>query len=162
MTYIRTFISTAVLSSVALATSAWAVTDNQNDIHQPAPDTVIQIAQAQSGGAGRGMRADTTAPGYADHMKAMQQMHDKMLAAKTPEERNALLAEQMRLMQGGMNMMGRMGSRGMMGGGMGAGATTDTPADMAARQAMMEQRMDMMQSMMQIMIDRMQTVPTTK
>jgi hypothetical protein len=77
-------------------------------------------------------------------MKAMQAMHDRMLAAKTPEERNALMAEQMRLMQGGMGMMGRMGP----------GAMAGKPGDMAGRQGMMEQRMDMMQSMMQMMIDR--------
>ena len=34
-----------------------------------------------------------------DQMKAMQQMHEKMVAAKTPAERNALMAEQMKLMQ---------------------------------------------------------------
>jgi hypothetical protein len=96
-----------------------------------------------------------TAPGHADQMKAMQQMHEKMLAAKTPAERNALMAEQMKLMQNGMNMMGGMG-------GMGAGAAPGKPADMAARQGMMEQRMDMMQSMMQMMMDRMQSVPATK
>lgn len=50
----------------------------------------------------------------ASQMKAMQQMHDKMLAAKTPEERNALIAEQMKLMQDGMNMMGGMGGANMM------------------------------------------------
>lgn len=162
MTYIRTFMLTTALSSAALATSAWSVTDNEHNSHHLAPDAVIQVAQAQLDTTSPGMRADTTAPGYADHMKAMQQMHDKMMATKTPEERNALMAEQMRLMQGGMNMMGRMGGKGMMGGGMGTGATADTPADMAERQAMMEQRMDMMQSMMQTMIDRMQTVPATK
>lgn len=94
--------------------------------------------------------------GGADQMKAMQQMHDQMMAAKTPEERNALMAEHMQLMQGGMNMMGGMG------GGMGAGAANGKPADMAARQDMLEQRMDMMQSMMQMMMDRMPSTPATK
>ncbi len=64
-------------------------------------------------------------------------------------------ADQMKLMQNGMSMMGAMG-------GMDAGAMMGKPGDMASRQAMMEQRMDMMQSMMQMTMDRMQSVPATK
>ena len=105
--------------------------------------------------------------GGADQMKAMQQMHEQMVAAKTPDERNALMAEHMKLMQSGMNMMGSMGSMGGMGsmgsmGSMGAGATAGNPADMAARQGMLEHRMDMMQSMMQMMMDRMPSTPAAK
>ena len=96
--------------------------------------------------------------GGADQMKAMQQMHEQMVAAKTPDERNALMAEHMKLMQSGMNMMGGMGGMG----GMGAGAANGKPADMAARQGMLEQRMDMMQSMMQMMMDRMPSTPAAK
>ncbi len=174
MTRIRTFASIAFLTSAALATSAWAAAGDQNDSHHPAPDTVAQVAQSPSGSPGAGMRAGATSSDYASQMKAMQKMHDEMLAAKTPEERNALMAKQMELMQSGMHMMGGMGGKGgkgmmgnmdgkgMMGSGMGAGAATGNPADMAARQAMMEQRMDMMQSMMQMMMDRMQTTPATK
>ncbi|MER1941884.1 hypothetical protein ABS755_14405 [Castellaniella sp. FW104-16D08] len=153
MTYIRTFVSIAALTSAALTASAWAVAGDQNDSHHPARDTVAQVAQVQSGSPGADMRASTTDPDHAGQMKAMQQMHDEMLAAKTPEEHSALMAKQMKLMQGGMNMMGS---------GMGADAATGKPADMAARQAMMEQRMDMMQSMMQMMMDRLQAVPATK
>jgi len=155
MTFVRTTVSIAVLSSAAMVTSSWAAADKQHDVHHPAPATVTQVAQAQPAATSMGMRAGATAPGYADQMKAMQQMHDKLIAAKTPEERTALMAEQMKLMQGSMNMMGGMG-------GMGAGAAAGKPADMAARQGMMEQRMDMMQSMMQMMMDRMPAVPATK
>ncbi len=101
-------------------------------------------------GMGKGGMA--AMPGQADQMKAMQAMHDKMMAAKTPEERNALMTEQMKLMQDGMGMMGRMGP-GAMGG---------MPGDMEARQGMMEQRMDMMQSMMQMMMDRTAPAPAMK
>ena len=155
MTFVRTTVSIAVLSSAAMVTSSWAAADKQHDVHHPAQATAIQVAQAQPAATSMGMRAVATAPGYADQMKAMQQMHDKMMAAKTPEERTALMADQMKLMQGSMNMMGGMG-------GMGAGAAAGKPADMAARQGMMEQRMDMMQSMMQMMMDRMPPVPATK
>ena len=155
MTFLRTALSIAALTTATLAASAWAANDGQHDSHHPAAAGAVQIAQAAPGnpamGTG-GMGGMTTAPGYADQMKAMQQMHEKMVAAKTPAERNALMAEQMKLMQNGMNMMG----------GMGAGTAPGKPADMAARQGMMEQRMDMMQSMMQMMMDRMQSVPVTK
>jgi hypothetical protein len=75
-------------------------------------------------------------------MKTMQGMHEKMMNAKTPEERSKLMAEHMKTMQDGMAMMDGMSGAGM--GGM-KGMT----GDMGARQQMMEKRMDMMQMMMQ-------------
>ena len=105
------------------------------------------------------MGGATAAPGMAKHdrmammdaqMKTMQGMHDKMMAAKTPEERSKLMAEHMKTMQDGMKMMGDIkGMQGMQGmtGGMGA------------RHQMMEKRMDMMQSMMQMMMDHMHAMP---
>jgi hypothetical protein len=91
-------------------------------------------------------------------------MHDKMVNAKTPEERNALMAEHMKAMQGGMATMGMMGGTGMggMGGMAGMGAMQGgkpMPGDMNQRQQMMEKRMEMMQSMMQMMMDRMPATP---
>ena len=51
----------------------------------------------------------TAPPDHLAHMdtqtKAMQAMHEKMMAAKTPEERNSLMAEHMKSMQDGMAMM---------------------------------------------------------
>ena len=167
MTFVRTVFSIATLTTATLAASSWAANDGQHDSHHPAAASAVQIAQAAPGNPAMGMGSMggmgstggmATAPGYADHMKAMQQMHEKMLAAKTPAERDALMAEQMQLMQSGMNMMGGMGGMG----GMGAGTAPGKPADMATRQGMMEQRMDMMQSMMQMMMDRMQSVPVSK
>ena len=84
-------------------------------------------------------------------MKKMREMHEKMAAAKTPEERNKLMAEHMKTMQDGMQMMGGMG--GMAGTGMG-----DTK-DMPAHHQMMDKRMAMMESMMQMMMDRMPAQP---
>lgn len=69
-----------------------------------------------------------------------------MAGAKTPAEREALMAEHMKLMQEGMSMMG-----GMTPG--------KAPANAKARQQMIEKRMDMMQSMMQMMMDRMPMSP---
>ena len=89
----------------------------------------------------------------ANHTKAMQAMHDKMMAAKTPQERSALMAEHMKSMQEGMDMM-----KGM--GGVGGMAGPKSPAtSMAERQTMMEQRMDMMQTMMEMMVDRLPQTP---
>jgi hypothetical protein len=58
------------------------------------------------GGAG-----SAGAHAHFDHqMHSMSEMHQRMLAAKTPEERRALMAEHMKAMQGGMRMMCEMGS----------------------------------------------------
>ena len=91
-------------------------------------------------------------------MKTMRAMHDKMMAAKTPEERSKLMAEHMKSMQDGMAMMEGMSGGGMKGmqgmGGMGG--------DMATRHQTMEKRMEMMQTMMKMMMmmDRMPATPT--
>ena len=79
-------------------------------------------------------------------MKAMHEMHQKMMAAKTPEQRKALMAEHMKLMQGGMSMMSEMSPGG-------------AKCDMGEHQQQMEKRMQMMQSMMQMMMDRMSAAP---
>ena len=87
-------------------------------------------------------------------MEAMRQMHEKMMNAKTPEERQALMQDHMKAMQGGMQMM--RGMSGMGGtGGMGTKSTHKPPVNMARRQVLMEQRMDMMQMMMDMMMQRM-------
>ena len=92
-----------------------------------------------------------------EHMKAMREMHEKMKLARTPDEKGALMAEHMKLMQDGMTIMGGMGPGGMMGKGGRDGMPDMGPmtGDMAAHGQMMEKRMEMMQSMMQMMMDRM-------
>jgi hypothetical protein len=79
-------------------------------------------------------------------------MHTKMMNAKTPEERHALMGEHMKAMQGGMDMMKGMSGMGGMGG---TGDSKAMPADMAQRQPMMTQHMAMMQMMMDMMAQRM-------
>jgi len=129
-----------------------------------------------------------TSPEWAaqmdQQMTAMRSMHDQMASAKTPAERNALMAAHRAVMQNGMQMMGGMGpgvgkhgmagmwpgmGAGMAGGmgprGAGPGAMhgqAGTPEDWAARQQWMEKRMEMMQSMMQLMVDRMPAEPAKK
>ena len=87
--------------------------------------------------------------------KAMQAMHAKMMAAKTPEERNAMMAEHMKSMQDGMKMMEGMASPGMKG----MSGMSGMSGEMGANHAMMEKRMAMMQTMMKMMMDRMPAAP---
>jgi hypothetical protein len=128
------------LAIAAVGAPTWAAQDDK----QPGVGAAsVPTSKAMSGKSSPDMaRMDT-------QMKAMRGMHDKMMAAKTPEERNALMAEHMRTMQDGMTMM-----NGMPAGGMGG-----MKGDMAARQQMMEKRMEMMQSMMQMMMDRLPAAP---
>ena len=97
----------------------------------------------------------TVPPDHLAHMdtqtQSMQAMHEKMMAAKTPEQRNALMAEHMKSMQDGMKMMEGMG----MPGQMGAAGTKGMPGNMGANQLMLERRMAMMQTMMKMMMERM-------
>jgi hypothetical protein len=138
--------------SIALVTAAigsWAQT--------PATG---QPASKQAAAASKPGNADQMAA-MDSKMKAMREMHEKIVNAKTPEERSALMAEQMKTMQDGMAMMNKMGGSGMGGmGGMQGGKPT--PGDMNERQQMMEKRMDMMQSMMQMMMDRLPVPAATK
>ena len=84
-------------------------------------------------------------------MKSMQEMHAKMMAAKTVEERHALMADHMKAMQDGMTMMGQM---------KGAKPNRAPAGDMPMSPEMMGKRMDMMEMMMQMMMDRQGTTPT--
>ncbi|MEO6081375.1 MAG: hypothetical protein ABIQ86_16640 [Steroidobacteraceae bacterium] len=71
-------------------------------------------------------------------MQQMQSMHAKMMAAKTPAERQALMAEHMATMHKGMMAMQQMGA-----------SSAQSPMD----PQMMQKRMDMMTMMMQMMMD---------
>ena len=88
-------------------------------------------------------------------MKTMHDMHQKMMSAKTPAERQALMADHMKAMQGGMAMMKEMhGMKGMSGmTSMGDGQVMQ--GDMNRRRQMMTDHMAMMQMMMDMMSDRM-------
>lgn len=90
-----------------------------------------------------GASAPAATPAQMDtRMKSMQEMHERMMAAKTPPERQALMAEHMKAMQDGMAMMGQMKPP--------AGKSPGMPMS----PEMMGKRMDMMEMMMQLMMDR--------
>ena len=135
---------------IAISLPSWAAQHDQHKAHHPA-------GAASAGAAVKDMPGKTTPEmaRMANQKKAMQDMHAKMMAAKTPEERSALMAEHMKTMQDGMAMMKGMGGMGGMAGPKGP------PNDMTQRHTMMEQRMDMMQTMMEMMVDRL-AQPTPK
>jgi hypothetical protein len=91
-----------------------------------------------------------------EHMRKMQALHDKLMDATTPEERQKAMEEQRKEMQSGMAMMNQMMPGGAMTGDMGRGTMGPQvePADANARMQMMQKRMDMMQLMMQTMLDQ--------
>ena len=89
----------------------------------------------------------------------MREMSRKMPEARTPQERQALMAEHHQAMQDGMKMMGQMQGMPMQGmgmrGGPGQADGSQMMGGMMQRHAMMEKRMEMMQAMLQMMMDRM-------
>ena len=88
-----------------------------------------------------------------EHMKKMQALHDRMMGATTPEERQKVMEEARKEMQDGMTMMKpMMQGGGMMGGGM--MGDKGKSGDAQAQMQMMGKRMDMMQMMMQMMMDQ--------
>ncbi len=93
--------------------------------------------------AAAGMAAPDAMARMDEQMKTMLTMHDKMMKAKTPEERSKLMAEHMKAMQGGMEMMKGMG--GDMGGMKGM---QGMPGDMAKHMEMMQSMMAMMHAHM--------------
>lgn len=84
-------------------------------------------------------------------MKAMDEVHQKMMAAKTPEEKKELMAEHMKTMQEGMKTMSMMDGAGM------ADMQGKKPmlGNLGQHHQMMEKRMATMESMMQMMMDQM-------
>lgn len=134
------------LAIAALGLPAW--TAAQDDPHQHPAEVAPTPASDPAPGKSS---FDTTR--MDTQLKAMREMHDEIMAAKTPQERNALMTEQMKVMQEGMNMMNAMfpdGMKDMMG----------MKGDMAAHHRMMGKRMEMMQAMMQMMMDRLSVIST--
>ncbi len=97
-------------------------------------------------------------------IKAMQEIHQKMINAKSTEERSAIMTENMKAMQSAMSMMR---DAGMMGMSMKEGMPMKDVMSMKDGMPMMEgmhmqhqlmqKRMEMMTNMMQMMMDQMST-----
>jgi hypothetical protein len=151
----------AVALALAGAVSTAQVSQEDHSAHHPGDGA----ADAPAAQAAPSVAAPTAAMD-AELMNKMQQMRKRMQAASTPEQRRALMDEQMKLMQSGMEMMGRMGQGQGQGMGMGAGpAAAGMAGGMGGQGAMMgmhggmERRMAMMETMMQMMVDREAAVP---
>ena len=157
----------ALLVTVALVGSAaWA-----DDAHHPksaaSAAKVPQTASAPNtapGAAASSEAAKANAAKVDEQIKAMRELRDKMMSARTPDERSALMAQAMKSMQETMPMMGGMGMG--MGMGMGGMAADDKDKmkggmpDMMMRHQMMDKRMEMMETMMQMMMmDRVPAAP---
>ena len=158
MTNLRhTVLSVAIATASLGAFAQTAAEHTQHHPSEPAKKATKVVAPKAPAKAAESMAAMDI------QMKAMREMHEKMMAAKTPEERKALMGDHMKAMQDGMSMMGKMGSMGAMSGmgdmkGMGADAKKDGMSmDMMAHHDMMEKRMEMMTTMMQMMMDRLPT-----
>lgn len=154
-------------------------------VAQPAKPTEDHSTHAPSGAAPAATApAGPTPEAMNRQMKTMQDMHQKMQAAKTPAERARLMDEHMKLMQSGMAMMGQMRGTGAMGGAGGPGyggmqhgapggrhpggmppgaqGTASQPSPgggtgmsgMMGMHTQMERRMALMEQMMQMMVDR--------
>jgi len=93
MNFFRTLGSTAFvfLAGCTAFPSTQGTQDKDHALHHP------------SAAASPAMKSD-------QQMTQMREMHQKMMAAKTPQERQALMAEHMKAMQGGMSMMCQMGA----------------------------------------------------
>jgi hypothetical protein len=142
------------LCVAAASMGSFAQNADEHKDHHPAGTTAPAATSKKT--PVKSVNADKMAS-MDKQMKAMQAMHEKMAYAKTPEERQALMAEHMKLMQDGMGMMKQMGGMSGMGGMQGG---KDMSGNMADRQQMMEKRMEMMESMMQMMMDRTPPAPT--
>src|SRR5690349_12817289 len=97
--------------AAAISTGVLAQSDKEHAAHHP-EGASAPAAKATS------PKPATAAPAQMDmQMKSMQEMHEKMMAAKTPEERQSLMTEHMKSMQGGMAMMGQMKTPDAKGSG---------------------------------------------
>ena len=142
MTTVRTLIALSVATLATACAGPGAVTAPPSS-PLPAADRSGQAAQTGT---------PTSMATMEPRMKAMHEMHHKVMTAKTPEERQMLMADHMKAMQGGMAMMNDMSAMPGMGG-MAEGK--GMPADMAKHHQMMAQRMDSIQMMMDMMMQRM-------
>lgn len=147
--------------------------EEDHSVHHPAGATAGPAPSAAAAD-----RPAASPEAFERQLKAMQDMHQRMQAAKTPAERAALMDEHMKLMQSGMAMMGQLrggasGTSPMAGMGAGPGMGMAPPAGQAAPAGppanrgmgmmgmhdRMERRMAMMEQMMQMMVDREAALP---
>jgi ATP-dependent DNA ligase len=157
MEFPMTILCRAVFSIAIAATSfgTFAQTDAEHAQHHPSAPTQKAAKTAVATSKPSAKEAVTA---MDSKIKVMREMHEKLVAAKTPEERKALMAEHMKAMQDGMSMMGSMdamsGMKDMGGAASGVKNEKGMSMNMMDHHEMMEKRMEMMSAMMQMMMDR--------
>ncbi len=129
----------SIASLLMVASNIWAAEPVDHTKHHPASAKVDAAPESAN---------KVSMQKMDDQIKAMHDMHEKMMNAKSPEERSALMADHMKAMQAGMAMMGKMADDKK------AQAKGSMQKDMSMHN-MMEKRMEMMEGMMQMMMDRM-------
>lgn len=143
------YLSQSILSVVLVTsvTGVWAQTDAEHTQHHPNTTAAGQPSSKKA----NSMTKSAETEKMAGMQNKMKEMHEKMMNAKSPDERKALMVEHMNTMKDGMAMMSMTSGFGM------AGMPDKKPltANLAQRQQMMEMRMGMMESMMQMMMDQM-------
>ena len=150
----KTLSALALAAALAFASTSTLAANHEQDHTEHHPEAPAAVAPAPD------MGAKVPPQAMQKQIQAMKAMHEKMMNAKTPEERSALMAEHMQTMRDGMGMMQKMGQSGGMGGMGGMGASKGGKAmacDMHESHRMMGMRMEMMESMMQMLMDRMQS-----
>ena len=142
------------IAGVMAVTSASVMAQAQ-DQNKDRPGSTSQPATNRSNSPSYPMSQDMMKKMDAQ-MKAMQEIHRKMINAKTPEERNAIMAENIKAMETGMSMMRETGMMGMpMMENMPMRDGMPMMDNVPLQNQMMQKRMDMMSNMMQMMMDRM-------
>lgn len=154
-----------IASLLAIGTQGMAQVDEHKGHH---PETVAAVPIPPPADPAKAVVSENT-PSMDSmelQIKRMQEMHDKMMRAKTAKERQALMGEHMKIMQDGMSMMATMSSQGMgrmdMRQGMPADGESAMKQGMADHHRMCEKRMEMMQAMMQMMMDHLMDSPAKR
>jgi hypothetical protein len=163
MTTLRHTVLTIALAAASLGANAQTAAEHTQ--HHPTEPTKKTLKAPTAKSPSKPNEAVVAMDGK---IKAMREMHEKMRAAKTPEERKALMGDHMSAMQDGMSMMETMNSmggmpemgdmKGMSGKGPDA-KKGGMSMDMIGHHEAMQKRMEMMTIMMQMMMDRMPASP---
>ena len=110
MKTLTTFFSACALSLGLIGAAHAQAAGGEHSTHHATPAAASEPASKPQMAPGGGMMKNMEA-----HMQAMNGMHQKMAAARTPEERQALMADHMKSMpangarmQGCQEMMGSM------------------------------------------------------
>ena len=104
-------LNSIVLASAIAVSSSAAMAQAKDDHKDHQPETSTQSTATKGNAPSNQVSQDMMK--MDEQIKSMQDSHQKMINAKTPEERNAIIAESMKAMQAGMSMMQTAGMMSM-------------------------------------------------